>query len=495
MNALRAQLERGPGERIVLESEAGSTSAGQLLERVEALSKLLQTRGAATIGLLCDNSVEWVVADLACQFQGLRLVPLPTFFSDGQLQYVLAAAGVDTLVYDRTSAPRIASLPAVTHADTAACEGLELRPLTVAGEAAMPPATAKLTFTSGSTGQPKGVCLATAQCLRVARSLGQVIDIRSPRHLCALPLSTLLENIAGIYLPLLMGGCSLVYSAASMGMAGSSGVQPAEFLRAIEQRQPETMILVPQLLSLIDSAISGGWQAPQSLRFVAVGGGRVAPAVVERCRAAGFPVYEGYGLSECASVVSLNTPRAEQAATSGRVLPHVQVEVDRGELLVSGNTFLGYLNQPESWGASQVRTGDLGRLDDQGYLRVEGRCKNVLVSSYGRNISPEWVESELQASGPIQQAVVLGDGMPYCSALIWAAPTAGEQLIQQQIDEVNRGLPDYARVRRWQRLQEPMTVRNGLLTDNGRPRRNAIASTCSELIEQLYGEPQECKLI
>ncbi|WP_238946974.1 AMP-binding protein [Seongchinamella unica] len=491
MSELLEHLRHRPGDQIVLESEHGSTSAAELVERIAFLAALLQARGAGTVGLLCENSVEWVVADLACQFLRLRLVPLPTFFSDGQIQYVLDAAMVDTLLYDSASGRRVAGLPGIAKGATGNAQGLCLRSLEVGREAAMPAQTTKLTFTSGSTGTPKGVCLSTSQCLRVATSLGQAIDIQSPRHLCALPLSTLLENIAGVYLPLLWGGCSMVYSAANIGMAGSSGIQPEKFLQAIERLQPETMILVPQLLSIIDEAVARGWRAPDSLKFVAVGGGRVAPAVVARSRAAGLPVYEGYGLSECASVVSLNTPQAERPASSGRVLPHVEVEVDNGELLVSGNTFLGYLNQPDSWGAKQVRTGDLGSLDDEGFLTVDGRSKNVLVSSFGRNISPEWVESELEAAGPIHQAVVVGDGMSYCSALLWTSPDCGEATLQAVIDEVNRRLPDYARVSRWQRLPEPLSVANGLLTENGRPRRAAIATACGDLIARLYSEHQE----
>ena len=491
MNELQEHLQARAGDDTLLESEHGAIGVSELLDRIESLSSLLHARGAVTVGLLCDNSVDWIVADLACQFHNLRLVPLPTFFSEQQIQYVLDAAGVDTLLHDAASTRRVVGLSGMTEEAPIQSHGLCIRSHVVVHEAAMPAGTAKLTFTSGSTGNPKGVCLSTSQCLRVAKSLGQAIDIESPRHLCVLPLSTLLENIAGIYLPLLWGGRAMVYSTASMGMAGSSGIKPEKFLQAIERLQPQTMILVPQLLSIIDSAISGGWRAPDSLKFVAVGGGRVAPAVLARSREAGFPVYEGYGLSECASVVSLNTPRADRPACSGRILPHVDVAVDNGELLVSGNTFLGYLNQPESWSAAQVATGDLGSIDADGYLTVEGRSKNVLVSSFGRNISPEWVESELLASGPIQQAVVVGDGMPYCSALLRVTPGCGDEAVQLLLDEINLGLPDYARVLRWHRLPEPLSVADGLMTENGRPRRAAIARRFGQHIDNLYPVLQE----
>lgn len=496
MTALREALENlavSEPDHYVLESEKEAITTVELLARVRELSEALERAGVATAAMLADNSVDWVVADLACQFSGLRLVPVPTFFSDTQIQHVLESAAADTLLHDDGAKARVDSLGldlgSVCQLPDSA--GLSARHLPVSSVAAMPAETAKLTFTSGSTGSPKGVCLSTQQCLRVAKSLGEAVAVSSPRHLSVLPLSTLLENIGGIYMPILWGGTSLVYSSEALGMAGSSGVQAQKFLDVMERLQPETMILVPQLLALLDNAISRGWEAPDSLRFVAVGGGRVAPRVLERVRAAGLPVYEGYGLSECASVVSLNTPGADRPGTSGRVLPHVQVEVSGGEFTVSGSTFLGYLNQAESWGNTRVHTGDLGSIDKDGFLTVEGRSKNVLVSSFGRNISPEWVESELLATGQFQQAVVVGESKPYCAALLWPNPGCTFDRAQALVDDVNRGLPDYARIVRWQYLPEPLSVANGLITENGRPKRQVIATTHENLINNLYPEQQE----
>lgn len=494
LNSLQHTLEafanRSP-DHCVLEDESGAITVVELLARVRELCAVLEEISIATVGLFSGNSIDWVVADLACQFSGLRLVPVPTFFSDAQIDYALDSAAVDTLLHDTSGTSRIVRFGAAVYGALPGSNRLLVRSLALSHPATIPAGTAKLTFTSGSTGNPKGVCLSTEQCLRVAESLGEAVNLSAPRHLSVLPLSTLLENIGGIYMPLLFGGTSLVYSTEALGMAGSSGVNARKFLGMIERLQPETMILVPQLLALIDQAIFRGWKAPESLRFVAVGGGRVAPTTLERARSAGLPVYEGYGLSECASVVSLNTPNADRAGCSGRVLPHVEVKQRNGELVVSGNTFLGYLNQPESWGDTEVCTGDLGTVDSAGYVTVEGRSKNVLVSSYGRNISPEWVESELLATGDIQQAVVVGDGMPYCGALLWLSPDCSFDRAQTLIDEINGGLPDYARVIRWLCLPEPLSVDKGLLTDNGRPRREAIARACKDLIDNLYPDQQE----
>ena len=496
MNSLLARLqqlaEASPGHPV-LESNYGQISVIELLVRIQELSLELQAMNISVLGLFCENSVDWVTADLASQFEGLCLVPIPTFFSDIQVRYVVESAALDALLYDTGSASRVAFLFGENESTTVqVASRLLCRRMSPQCPAIMPATTSKLTFTSGTTGNPKGVCLSSTQCLTVATSVQKAIAIKAPRHLCVLPLSTLLENIGGVYMPILSGGTSVVYPVAAMGMDGSSQVRPQVFLNAIERHRPHTMILVPQLLALIDAGLAQGWKAPDSLRFIAVGGGRVAQAVLARVRAAGLPVYEGYGLSECASVVSMNTDRYDRPGTSGRVLPHVQVTEVDGELQVSGNNFLGYLGEPDSWDANSVHTGDLGVVSEDGFVTVQGRHKNVLVSSYGRNISPEWVESELLAITEIQQALVLGDAQPHCSALIYPSSRAvTDAQVQSALDQVNQQLPDYAQILSWCRLDAPFTVSNGMLTENGRLRRDAIAGRLKTQINSLYSNPQE----
>ena len=485
--ALSQRAETAPGEPLLIGEDA-TLSVAETLAQVRELSLQLRAADATTVALLADNSPDWIVLDLACQLEGIRCVPVPTFFTPSQVAHVVDSAAVDLLFYQPELAEKLA---AVEWAECPRWESLPryaiARPKTVSPTMA-PPGTGKITFTSGSTGQPKGVCLSFDQCLAVADSLAKVVAVPNPRHLCVLPLSTLLENIGGVYMPMLAGGSSVVLPAARIGMCGSSGVDATAFVAAIDRCQPHTMILVPQLLAVLDAALAGGWQPPASLRFVAVGGARVSPAVVDRVREMGLPVYEGYGLSECASVVSLNRPGADRPGTSGKVLPHLEVVTRDGELTVRGNTFLGYLNQPETWDEGSVSTGDIGSVDADGYVRVEGRRKNVLVNSYGRNISPEWVETELLADGVFQQAVVVGDGRPQCAALFYPrGTTLSAGAIQAAVDEVNRRLPDYARVGAWLRLEEPLSVANGLLTDNGRPKREQILARYREGIDELYG--------
>lgn len=213
----------------------------------------------------------------------------------------------------------------------------------------------------------------------------------------------------------------------------------------------------------------------------------MAAALITEARALGLPVYEGYGLSECASVVSLNTPAAWQTGSCGKPLPHLSVSIEEGEIQVSGNSMLGYVDEPATWFRKRIATGDQGYLDTQGFVHIDGRSKNVLISSYGRNISPEWVESELLASPLVAEAVVFGDARPHCVALLTPARSdISDRQLQGVVAAANARLPDYAQVKQWLRLSEPLACGTNLVTTNGRPRRARIAHAFRARIAALY---------
>ena len=174
------------------------------------------------------------------------------------------------------------------------------------------------------------------------------------------------------------------------------GPDVARLLGCVTTARPDSLILVPELLRLLVAAAERGWPAPSSLRFVAVGGASVAVELLERAAAVGLPVFEGYGLSECASVVCLNTPESRRPGSVGRPLPHARVRVgDGGQLMVSGVTMRGYLGDRRARRASEWATGDLGEIDADGYVYVRGRLGNMYITSFGRNVAPEWVEREI----------------------------------------------------------------------------------------------------
>lgn len=274
------------------------------------------------------------------------------------------------------------------------------------------------------------------------------------------------------------------------------------FLQTVDDTKAESIIIVPQILKMLLDALDSGWRVPATLKFVAVGGGKTPSVWIQQAQLHGLPVYEGYGLSECASVVALNTPRYHKPGSVGRILSHCQVRIEDGEIIVSGNHYLGYINpgsvlSPPSTAdqplVPDTATGDLGFLDEDGYLHIIGRKNNMLVSTYGRNISPEWPETELLATGLFRQCLVLGDARPYCIALlIPAAITLTITTIRKAIENVNGRLPDYAQIRQWALLKKPFSIEDGLLTTNGRVKRKAIEKTYEGFIAQLYkGELEE----
>lgn len=442
----------------------------------------LRDQQVQVVALALENGVEAMLWDLAALFEGLACVTLAPFFSAAQRAHCL----------EQSQAQRVIAEPELDAELLAAGyeKDGEFWCRTFTTPSPMPAGTAKLTFTSGTTGTPKGVCLSADSFLRVARELDQASKPTHPHHhLALLPLAILLENL-GCYAALYAGATLSLPSQKALGIQGASGIDAPRLLSCLASRAPESLILVPQLLLLLVGAVEQKAFNPQSLRFAAVGGARVAEDLLHRAERIGLPVYEGYGLSECASVVCLNRPGARRPGSVGRPLAHVQVKLDPdGEVLIKGSTLLGYLGEPvfaEQWWPS----GDLGQFDPDGFLYLKGRKKHQFVTSFGRNVNPEWVEAELTQRHSIAQAFVYGEAMPRNHALLWPhRPECSDAQLAGAVAQANEALPDYAQVHHWTRLNQPFTAANGLLTANGRPRRDAILA----LYRTQLTEPAACE--
>lgn len=446
---LHSISQAGPASQVLLQSGDRSVTRTELLLEVASLARRLKEQNLRSVALYADNGIDWVLVDIACQVSGIRIVPVPLFFSAEQVKHTIVSSGVEALLTDQ-------AFPEGLYTGQSSKLGkMELYVLPNQQAALIPDGTQKITFTSGTTGSPKGVCLSSEHQIAVATALARVIGVNAPKHLCILPLSTLLENLAGVYVPLLSAGTVIAPPLADVGLAGSSELDVLMLISCISEHQPQSLIVVPEILLAITVAAECGWRPPSSLHFVAVGGAKVAKELLLRARKAGIPAFEGYGLSECASVITLNLPNHDRPGSVGRPLPHVDMQIENGEIVVSGNEFLGYVGQPESWNSGPVRTGDIGHIDDDGFVYVSGRAKNQIITSYGRNISPEWVESELAAGPLLQQARVFGDARPYCVAILSARDeSTTDKEIDAWVNTVNRDLPDYARVLDWRRVHE-----------------------------------------
>ena len=496
LKLLDAQAHQHP-EALALVGEHVQVTYTQLIADIKAMPPSLNLNQVSVMGLAMDNSPAWALFDLMALDLNLPHVPLPLFFSPQQSIHAIQDAGVDCVITDQFDQYQAIfkefGIEVIAHKSFEVygkvCHLLRVHPFNQEG---LMDGVVKVTYTSGTTGSPKGVCLNESSMANVAISLLKETKAdRHDRHLSLLPLSTLLENIGGLYVPLMAGATCVLPSMTSTGLLGAAGFNAKKMLDALSDWHATTVILTPELLLGLIFAIENGAQRPQSLRFIAVGGASVSPSLLERADRLGLPVYEGYGLSECASVVALNTAVSRKLGSVGKPLSHLKVEIaEDGEILVSGNRFVTYTKQSPQQSTLPWSTGDIGYLDEDGYLYVTGRKKNIFITSFGRNVSPEWVERELTVHPVIAQAAVFGEARPFNVAVI-VARVPKEQaitLIDSAIAQVNQSLPDYARVSQWILADAPFSFNNGLATSNGRLRRDEIFKHYQNSIQDLYKE-------
>lgn len=459
LDTVKERAMRSP-DMPALVSGTRTLGYGQLWEAIEATAAQWQPHALRVAGLALENSIEWCVADLAALYAGIVLVPLPPFFTVAQCKHALHSAGANGLI----------RFLADWHIEPLAHPPVDL-----------PPGTAKITFTSGSTGTPKGVCLSQEGMEAVPQSLVQAIGAdKARRHMAVLPLAVLLENIAGFYTTLLAGGCYHIEPAEVLGFRGMQ-LQGGQLMFQLKASRATSTILVPQYAQALLAACQTSRTTLPDLQFAAIGGAKVSETLLTDAHAAGLAFYQGYGLSEMASVVAVNTPQEQKAGSVGRLLPHVRAHVStESELVLSNPALLGYIGGPVQQG--EYASGDAVRMDADGFLFIDGRMDNILVTTNGRNISPEWPESELLAEPGILQTMVVGNAQAHLSALIAAAPGID---IDAALARANARLPEYARITDW-RLVAPMTMAEGLITANGRLVRAKVFATHHALVEEMY---------
>ena len=456
-------------------------SYAELQRLIKHLTDELQRFNIERLAIYSANTLEWLLIDLAAANAGIAVVPVPLFFSDDQITHLLNDSQVDAVFSEQGLG---LLLPSCRQKNSAVISGLyQLIPKNTVSYS--PTNFAKVTYTSGSTGLPKGVCLSGDTLSSVTTSLASALESAGlQRHLCLIPFATLLENVAGIYVALYMGRSVVIDDVSHFGLQSNHHFNVEQFTAAVVRYKPTSVILLPQMLkNIIEQA---DIEKLQSLQFIAVGGGKVSPELLQKCQALSLPVYEGYGLSECASVVCLNTPDAKRIGSVGKPLPHAKVSISSdGEVIVQGCAMQGYLNTATV--GSTIATGDAGYLDKEGYLFITGRIKNTIISSFGRNISPEWVESQFLADPLIQQVAVFGEAQPHLSAVIYCARGVSEQQLKNTVSTLNKSLPDYARVKDYIRVEQPFCTETKTLTENGKLCRLAIQQKYNVLIEAAEG--------
>lgn len=486
MSAVLERLQaraHSQGSVVALHDGNHGLTYAALQSAVMALRDRVRAIDCSVVALIGDNSIAWIICDLALLGLPVRVVPIPRFFSAHQVAHVLQQAQVDAVV------GTTADLMAMPDVNPAQWQLLDAKWDLVACRRAVVSryqgVYEKITFTSGSTGTPKGVRLGLSTLENTALAIaGMLQDVSIQHHLGVLPYATLLENCAGIYAPLLQGVTIHVRRMMQLGLQSPAQFNPLLLASVLQTLQPQATILVPQLLLALIALVQRGLLTAAAFRFIAVGGGKVSPSLLQQATEVGLPVYEGYGLSECGSVVTLNTPGQCRVGSVGKALPHVHVHVDeQGEILVGGAVMKGYLGEPDRDG-DLIATGDLGVLDEDGFLHVSGRKKHLFITAFGRNVNPEWVEAELQGQLAIAQAAVFGEAMPRNVAIIVPRTGFDAAAVETAVALCNQHLPDYARIGRIVLSPHPFTDANGMATSNGRLRRDVIAQHFSAELSQ-----------
>ncbi len=448
--------------RIAISERENEISYGELAKRIAAAAASL-SGAPERVGLMMPRDGRAIVADLALASLGRTIVPLPSFFSPEQWQHMIADAQIGALVTTPELAEQLTpfGLP-LLHPDETG-PGLEVQA-----------ESRRIIYTSGTTGRPKGVITSEAAMAASVSALTQAaLAGRHDVHLSVLPFSLLLEQLAGIMLPLSLGARLHILA------------DPRSMIEEASAIQPTTSVLVPELLRGWTGWLRArGARAPASLRFVAVGGAPVPQDLADQAWSVGLPVYEGYGLSECCSVVAVNRPGHRRAGTVGRPIEGVHVDLQNGEIVVRGPTVMqGYLGHAPAGG--QWRSGDLGRWDDEGNLIVLGRKDDMIVTPAGRNIHPEWIEPMLAADPRVERAAaVLGPrGLTAVIVTDQAAPPEGWLAAARRL---TTSAPDYARPRDVAVLTGRETAAAELFTADGRPRRKLIRQHINERHMRFY---------
>ncbi|GHA70666.1 long-chain-fatty-acid--CoA ligase [Formosimonas limnophila] len=479
------------GNPVALISENGTqqdTHYATLQNELIELAQHLQQEGWSNVALYLDNGSAWVVSDLACVHANALCTPIPSFFHSQQIAHIIQSIHPQVVICEAAWVERLSPLCQIERLCSIEITGVTYMMLILSdglSRQAWPilEGVDKVTFTSGTTADPKGVLIANTTLSHLTDSLCDSVDLqKGDCYLSLLPLSVLLENVAGVYTALSKGASIVAWPLASIGYRPDFSIDVSIFAHVINHTRPQVMITVPELLAQLvlqveQNLISS--DAIKSFKFIATGGALISTELIKCAQNLGLPVYQGYGLSENSSIATLNTAKFNRIGSVGKPMPHVQIKVENDEIFVKGANAVGYLSG-ERFGNDWLATGDLGVLDD-GFLYIKGRKKNVIINAFGRNIAPEWVEQLLADMG-IEQVCLMGDAEPNLSAVIYSKFSVEEVL--NRVNTLNQQLPHYAQVRALWIRATPFCLSSGTLRSNGVLVRSAI-------IAQLHSVPHQ----
>jgi long-chain acyl-CoA synthetase len=530
-----AQLKAAGSTPVLQEIRDGRTTAvsgSELLELVRRARTFLASKNLAKgerCGLLASNSIRWIAMDLAAMAEGLIVVPL---------YYRQAAHELVAMMKDST--PALVCCGDATLRDAiqqnwsgapphflfdeifAGVDRISLDRPQVRSE---DPVT--IIYTSGTSGEAKGVVLTAA-------NVGFMLGCTSARLDLLMGGRTSQDRIFH-YLP--FSFCASWIAVLTFLLRGSLVTLNTDLTKIPNDMpavDPHYFLNVPQLLErmrrgvdeqiaakggvaqAIYSRAKSGWVSkgreagsvwlwlanrlvfPQirkkmlgeNIKALICGSAPLTPETQSYFAMLGIPVLQVYGLTETTGICTMDDPRHPVPGRVGPAIPGIEMKLsDNDEIVVRGpNVFPGYWNRPEQT-AEVLRdgwfhTGDQGELD-QGTWRIVGRIKNLIVLGSGHKLAPESMEDEIQRLLPsAQQVVIIGNGRGYLSAIITGDPS--REQVQAVLDRVNAQHPHYKQIRAFCVRKEPFSIENGMLTANGKLKRDLISKRMSSEIEDMY---------
>ncbi|GAA1004006.1 AMP-dependent synthetase/ligase [Streptomyces thermogriseus] len=526
------------------------------------------------VGLMSRTRYEWTLLDFAIWSVGAVTVPVYETSSAEQVQWILGDSGATACIVELDShAAVVASvreaLPALKNVwqiEAGALEeldraGRDISDATVEERSSLAKADAPATivYTSGTTGRPKGCVLThrsffaecgnlverlrplfrTGECsvllfLPLAHVFGRLVEVASmmaPIKLGHVPdIKNLTDELAA-FRPTLILGVPRVFekvynSARAKAQADGKG--------RIFDRAADTAIAYSKALEapegpsfglrlkhkVFDKLVYSKLRAVLGGRgeYAISGGAPLGERLGHFFRGIGFTVLEGYGLTESCAATAFNPWDRQKMGTVGQPLPGSVIRIaDDGEVLLHGeHLFKEYWNNPaatqEALGDGWFHTGDLGTLDEDGYLRITGRKKEIIVTAGGKNVAPAVIEDRIRAHALVSECMVVGDGRPFVGALItldeeflrrWCAehgkpadstPASLREdpdllaAIQTAVDDGNAAVSKAESVRKFRILPFQFTEEAGHLTPSMKLKRNVVAKECADEIEALYAK-------
>nr|WP_081769705.1 AMP-dependent synthetase/ligase [Nocardia nova] len=521
---------RYPARQSLAAAEGTPLTCAELNQRVRAVASALLGHGVAAgdrIVVLGPTRLEWALADCAALAVGAVVVPVYPTSSHTQLEHIVRDSG---------SAHFVAETDADAQRLTAAGAG-EVWSFDRIGEWSRGRVRADLderidrvraddlamiVYTSGTTGLSKG-CMITHRNMYVSAAN------------TVLQTGALFEGVTALALPLShVFGQTMLFACLFGGARTHLLANIADLVPALARVRPTFLALIPYalekirkhcrtlltgpaeqeavvqgLLILSGSEPTAAQDDPVAaalggrLRYVISGGASLDDSTAGFFAASGTVILNCYGLTEAATAVTVSAPETNRVGTVGRPIPGTSVAVATdGEVLVRGPHVT-----PGYWGAAGadrpvddrgwLHTGDVGRLED-GYLRITGRKKEILVTSGGKNVAPTPLEDRVRLHPLVSNCMVVGEGRPFVAALVTLDPdrTAAWQrkfpgadpatAVQDAIDDANSLVSRAESIRAFRIVPGDFTIADGLLTSSRKLRRAAIAETCSAEIDQLY---------